>query len=161
MEADNIQTCSDVTLSLDYLAVEIGSDMVFEFGADFNSGFGSVTYRIGLGDADTGEFTDGVYFESTNTFWKIGTANNGTRTETTTAIAVVDGGYANLKWVVNGDSTSVEYFINGVSAGTIATNIPTTRDSGPVIMVDQTAAGNRMLDVDYYNLYRPLPADRS
>jgi hypothetical protein len=136
--------------------------MVMEAGIIPNT-CGSCITLVGLGDTTDGsEFVDGVYFEyqaGSSANWRIGTANNSTRTETTTGTAVAGNTYVTLRWVINSAATSVEYFINGASVGTIATNIPTTRQSGPIIVQDNSGAIT--LSVDFYNLYRDLSADRT
>ncbi len=86
--------------------------------------------------------TDGIYFlydeggastgSAVSANWQIVTSSNSTRTFTTTSTAVVANTWYKLKIVVNAGASSVEYFINDVSAGTITTNIPngTSRQLG-------------------------------
>lgn len=151
----------DSTLRLDTVALVAQPDMVFEMGFKIDA-ITDNTLRVGIGDTATGEFTDGVYFENVSgSTWIIGTANNSSRTETDSGVSVAVGTYQTLRWVINSTATSVEYFIDGVSAGTITTNIPTARTSGPVISIDMTAAGDRNLDVDFFNLYRFFTSDRT
>lgn len=62
--------------------------------------------------------------------WQIVTAQNvgswWAATFTTTSTAVAAWSRVKLKIVVNAGGTSVEFFVNNVSVGTIATNIPST-----------------------------------
>lgn len=63
--------------------------------------------------------------------WQRVTAANSVRTITASTTAVATG-WLNLRLEVNAAGTLVEYFVEGVSVGTIATNIPTgiTRTMG-------------------------------
>jgi len=91
------------------------------------------TIKFGFGDVYSGaDFVDGAYFlysdaggGSPTPNWYKCTASNSTRTKTDTTIAAVAAAWTRLKIVVNADGTSVEYFINDVSAGVVTTNIPT------------------------------------
>lgn len=56
--------------------------------------------------------------------WKIVTCNSSVRTFTDTGVAVSGGAWVKLEILINADATSVEFFINNVSVGTISTNIP-------------------------------------
>lgn len=84
--------------------------------------------RIGFGDQVSVDNTDGAYFvydEATSANWRICTANNGLRTINTTSIAV-NTSWELLEVRVNAGGTSVEFFVDGVSAGSpITNNIPT------------------------------------
>lgn len=76
--------------------------------------------------ADT--ITDGIYWEydRTNSVNWIGvTESGGTRTEVDSGVAVSVGtsAWVTLTIVINAAGTSVEFFLNGTSAGTSTTNI--------------------------------------
>lgn len=114
------------------------------------------TVRIGLGTSATADHADGIYFEYSagDTHWLIKTASNSTRTTTTTTITVNATTWTHLKWVCNSAGTSVEFFVDGVTAGTITTNIPTTtgRGCGGNFQITNTtvlAAAREML-IDYF-----------
>lgn len=72
--------------------------------------------------------TDGVFFvldRSVNgANWIINTSSNGTATNTNTATAVVAGTWYRLGIYVSA-STQAQFYVNGVSQGTIASNLPT------------------------------------
>ena len=83
--------------------------------------------RIGLGTAQTTDFVRGVYFmydRLTSVNWIYCTADANVRTQTASAVAVDAASWIRLKTVVNSDATSIEYFVNEVSLGSITTNIP-------------------------------------
>lgn len=92
---------------------------------------GTNTYilRSGFLDADNAEPTDGVYFRYTHSVnsgnWVLVARSNGTETVSNTSTAVQTSSFVRLTVIVNPAGTLAEYFINGVSVGTIATNIPT------------------------------------
>jgi hypothetical protein len=86
----------------------------------------NVTRYIGLGSADlTAAPADGIYFRHITGGNYIGVCRKAS-VETTldTGVAAANGVFHTLKFVVNG-TTSVEFFVDGVSKGTITTNIPT------------------------------------
>lgn len=86
---------------------------------------------IGLGNgASTGaEPTDGVYFfynyATSSGAWVGKTANGSSRTSVVSATTMAANTWYTLKAVINAAGTSVEFFVNGVSAGTSTTNLPT------------------------------------
>lgn len=121
------------------------------------------TCRIGFGDSTTGaDNANGAYFEynrGTSANWIIKTASASTRTSTTTSTAVSAGSWVKLKIVINAAASSIEFFINGSSVGTITTNIP-----GVVVglQYQQTrVAGTPVgFDVDYMRAYQIFTSAR-
>lgn len=105
------------------------------------------TVRIGLGDTTNGaDFVDGVYFmyaEGTSANWIRCTANNSTRTQTASTLAV-SLGWHKLRIEIQTAAASVEYFVDGVSIGTVATNIPKLvgRQCGPCAHIIKSAGTN-------------------
>src|SRR3990172_4277769 len=82
---------------------------------------------FGLCDTFTANCVYGVYFQydrNTSTEWLRSTAENSVRTETATRITVATG-WNRFRIVVNSGATSIEFFINGTSAGSNTANIPT------------------------------------
>jgi hypothetical protein len=71
-----------------------------------------------------GVFASGGIGASPN--WKCVTTNAGTRTSTDSTIAVTASAWTKLRIEINAGGTSVEFFINDVSVGVNATNIPAT-----------------------------------
>lgn len=89
--------------------------------------------RVGLGTATNADHANGIYFEyarASSINWRCRTASASSRTTLTTSTAVVNNAWINLRWVCNAAGTSVEFFIDSVSQGTITTNIPTTTGQG-------------------------------
>jgi hypothetical protein len=84
-------------------------------------------FRFGFGDTNNADQANGVYFEYSDNInsgnWVIKTAAASSRTTTNTA-TVVTTGYKNFQISINAAGTSAEFFIGGVSQGTIATNLP-------------------------------------
>lgn len=73
-----------------------------------------------------GSIQNGVFFQyiqSSSVNWKIGTANGGASTLTTTSTAVATG-WTKLK-IVSTVAPLHTFYVNGVSVGTISTNTPT------------------------------------
>ena len=97
--------------------------------------------------------TDGIYFRyhrATGLNWLLGTANASTRTNTDSGTAV-DTSWVKLRTVVNNAGTSIEYFIDDVSQGSVTTNIPATKDIGSSFRTKKTAGTlNRTFLVDNY-----------
>jgi hypothetical protein len=87
--------------------------------------------RVGIGDVITATTADqdhvnGVYFEynrGSSLNWRICTSFTSIRTKINTTIPVVIGEHS-VHYIVNETGTAIEFFINGVSVGTITTNIP-------------------------------------
>ncbi len=87
------------------------------------------TFRIGMSTSTsaTADFTNGVYFEysdninSGNLVLKANDTSGPASSNSTTPMAT---GWHNLGITVNAAASSVEYFFDGVSLGTVATHIP-------------------------------------
>ena len=127
-----------------------------------SDGTDTFTDRLGLGDSTTAEFTDGVYFRYTHGTnsgnWQCVCRSNSNETGSiiNTSTAPVTSGWQVLQLVVNPAASSVEFFINGTSQGTVTTNIPTGtgRELG-VIHQHLKSAGttDRILYTDYIRAY--------
>ena len=104
-------------------------------------------FYTGFGDTTgSGDMADGVYFKYdrlSSTNWLMCTANNGAgnRTATSSGVAVAATTWTKLRFEVNAAGTRVDYFINDVNVGNIATNIPTTvaRVSAPLMKAEKSA----------------------
>lgn len=96
--------------------------------------------------------SDGIYFTYTDTVnsgnWQIVTVASTVSTTANTAVAA-DANYNNFGLVINAAGTSVEFFINGVSVGTIVTNIPSANLS-PVIYINPTNGNPIGFDIDLF-----------
>ncbi len=122
------------------------------------------TFYAGLGDnSAAGDMVDGVYFLYTDSLnggnWTASTANNSVRTTLNSGVAVAANVWVNLEARVNAAGNLAEFFINGVSVGTIATNIPTAinRESGPITKMQKTVGlTSRTMFNDYFYMdYTP------
>jgi len=125
------------------------------------------TLRFGWGDSASGDFTDGAYFEYSDAGatpnWYKCTASNSVPTKTDTGVAAVAGAWTRLKVVVNADGTSVEYFINGISVGTVVTNIPLGAGRGTTAILSIIKSNGitpRTCDVDWIWLHINLTTTR-
>jgi len=119
--------------------------------------------RWGFGDTSGANQANGVYFSydraSSGNFFRIVTANASTRTTTVTGTAVAAGTWYKLRAVINAAGTSVEYFINGISVGTIATNIPTLPIS-PFMHSIRSAGGPSSFYIDYFYMQQTFTTPR-
>ena len=143
-----------------------GGASSFEYRLDGISALSTVTerYAILVGFFDTysaANQVDGVYFlydeggvstgSAASANWQIVTASNSTRTFTTTSTAVATTGQT-LRIEINAAGTSVEFFIDNVSVGTITTNIPTgtARATGFASMIIKSIGTTaRVFNSDY------------
>lgn len=118
---------------------------------------GTESYQChwGMGDVvAAGDQLDGVYFQYDNTsgFLVIKSANNGTRTTTTTSFTM-DTSWHIYRIASNAAGTSVDFYVDGTNYGTITTNLPTTavRGSGPLAKIEKTAGTtSRIMYLDYF-----------
>lgn len=128
-----------------------------------SNGTDTFVTRIGLGSNTNTDFTNGVYFEgdsNTNSHWLIKTASASTRSSTTTT-NVIDTNFHRYRMDINSGATSVTFYIDDVSQGTIATNIPTAAAcSFYVQMVKSAGTTNRTLQVDLMTFYQKLTTSR-
>jgi hypothetical protein len=121
---------------------------------------GTNTYlaRVGFGDSygSAIDFNDGIFFAYTDSVnsgnWTINTANNGSKTAANTSVAPVADTWTKLGLQINAAGTLVEFFIDNVSVGTIATNIPTAAGRGAGLnfqMGKSAGQTDRRLYIDY------------
>lgn len=145
-----IQTGSSSASGASYVGVTTNHAMVFSGGvAQSRFGFqysrlsdAAQEYRSRIGWYDdvsqTDSTVDGVYFyydrAATGDFWVLRTSNNSTQTSVTSSIAVVANSWIYLYIHVNTTGTLATFYVNGVSAGTISTNIPTGLGRGAGLM---------------------------
>jgi hypothetical protein len=84
--------------------------------------------RLGFGSTAGADQVNGAYFEYSDNInsgnWVLKTAAASSRTTTNTATPVTTG-FKNFQITVNAAGTSCEFFIDGVSQGTIAATMPT------------------------------------
>ncbi len=153
-----------VTTQLDGGAIEYRTNV---FIPSLSDGTNTYLLRVGLGDQTTAtDFTDGVYFEyvsGTSLEWRIATASNNTRTKVNSGTLVATNAWQNLRFVVEEDASSVEFFVNSISVGTVSTNIPigTTRLLGPIyVLAKSLGTTARLVYFDYFLFRQNLSAAR-
>lgn len=133
-----------------------GGDYVFETRIKLSDlSDGVETYGIKIGWLDGFVATDGVYFYYSSTInsgqWRLSATSNSATTSTDSSTAATTN-WVRLKIVVNAAGTSAEFFVDGVSIGTVASNIPTGagRQCGPRIVILKSAGTTaRTASVDY------------
>jgi hypothetical protein len=120
--------------------------------------------RFGLGDLQGGDHANGVYFEydrNGSVNWRMCAANASTYTRTATSTAVAAATWVRLRIEVNAAASSAEFFINGVSVGTVATNIPTANRVYPILHFVKSAGGTtRRVFVDCLDVHHVLTTAR-
>jgi hypothetical protein len=125
-------------------------------------------YQLIIGFFDTytaANQVDGVYMlydeggvstgSSASANWQAVTANNSTRTFTTSTSAVNAASWNRIKVIVNPSASSVEFFINDISQGVTTTNIPNTagRELGFGLgIIKSLGTTSRTVLVDYMNV---------
>lgn len=121
---------------------------------------GTTTYKVWIGVYDVTAMNtsgEGVYFTYTHSEssgnWVGNTSDSpGSSTILDTTTAVAASTWYDLKFVVNAASSSVEFFIDGVSKGTISTTMPVSTDPSCFFYGIQKSAGgsSRTLWIDVF-----------
>lgn len=125
------------------------------------------TFRAGFIDENDIESTDGCFFRYNHgTFsgnWQGVCRSNSTETSCNTAIAMTATSWYRLTVAVNSAGTSADFQINGTSACTVATNIPTgaSRGTGYGVFIKKSAGTTaRTADVDYMEIVGQIATPR-
>lgn len=128
---------------------------------------GSYVFNIGLGDTFLpvpADQANGVYFRYTHSVnsgnWQLVTASSSVRTTTSTGTAVTTG-WHNAQITINAAASSIAYVMDGVSLGTIATNIPTSL-VGPIFAAKWVASSvsSNSFVVDLFYMQQTLTNTR-
>lgn len=120
-----------------------------------SDGTNTYTARMGIQDAFAGDSTDGIYFRYGSALnggeWQGVSRAGGVETALDTNTAA-DTNWHTFEFEVNAAGTSVEFFIDGTSVGTNATNLPTGAVCGiiPVQLLKSAGATARRLFLDAY-----------
>lgn len=120
-----------------------------------------------VGDCTSSTVTDGVYFEyseASNINWRMCAANEGTRTETPSAVVVANAQWIRLEIIVNSSANLVSYVLNGSTIGTVVTNIPSDVGDAvsPILAIFKSAgSSNRVIQTDYVATSVELSSPRS
>jgi len=101
---------------------------------------------------------DGTYFQyirSNSVNWQIVSNNNGTATTTTSSVAVTTGWH---KLVMTATPSAITYFVDGVSIGTISTNLPATNAYALCGHLINKSAGttNVIVNMDYFSFFQNM-----
>lgn len=136
-----------------------GGEAIFETVINITTlsdGTETYTLRLGWVDSGTADGADGVFFRYTHSVnsgnWQLVARNNSVETATNSSTAVTAGAWQRLTIVVNAAGTSAEFFVNGVSIGTAASNIPVGAGRVTALYINLTkSAGTtaRTVFVDY------------
>ena len=121
-------------------------------------------FRFGLGNVLGDQPTQGVYFEyeeaTSGDFWRICAVNGGAPTETATVSAIVAATWYRLTIVINAAGSSAEFFVNGLSIGTVATTLPAGACAPRMHLRQVTAPATRSFDADYFVLKQRFSSAR-
>lgn len=106
-----------------------GGELVFEALVEIPTlyaGANTGQVRIGFMDEISGAPNNGIHaqYDDTQATWRLYCRNAGTSTNVG-GVTNVATGWHHIRIVVNSGATSVELFVDGVSQGTVTTNIPT------------------------------------
>jgi hypothetical protein len=139
--------------------------MVFQLPVLSN---GTDTYEASIGFGDSfnfpnTSFDDGVFFNYSSTInsgnWQASTSASTVKTVLNSAVAVGTS-YTTLRFTVNADATLCTFYVNGISIGTISTNIP-THSCGPLFLIGKSAGtANRVLNIDMVYMFQQLTNPR-
>lgn len=98
-----------------------------------STGTDEFSIRVGMGDSISAEPTEGLYFVYDRTVsvnWQLKSARLSSRSTASGGSSVpVAVGWVFVEWVANAAGTSVEGFVNGVSIGTVTTNLPNSTNN--------------------------------
>lgn len=119
----------------------------------FTCGFGDVLFLFNNGEPGA----NACFFQydrATSVNWKAGTRLGGAETVAAGGAAVaVDTNWTHLRIVTNADATSVEFFVDGVSLGTCAANIPTVPLTMGFKMRKTVGTTERIVNIDCVRFY--------
>lgn len=133
-----------------------------------SDGVDNYIIRAGLGNVESYSSTrpnNCIYFEyaydGTAPYdnWRIVASAAGVSTDNDSNVAVTTD-FVRLRFEINAAASSVEYFINGTSVGTITTNIPTTFMGLNTGIVKTLGTNNREMRADYVMLYQKFTTIR-
>lgn len=147
-----------------------GGEAVYETSVKvvtLSDGTETFTVRCGWNDSQTADGADGVYFRYTHSEnsgrWVLVARSNSVETATNSTATVPANSWDRLRIVVNAAGTSAEGFVDGVSIGTVASNIPITqaRATGMTTgIVKSAGTTSRNIVVDYIMVKQAFTAAR-
>jgi hypothetical protein len=117
------------------------------------------TYRAGFIDSPSAESTDGVFFRYVDNVnsgqWQLVCRSNGTETATNSTSAPAAATWYRLSIIINPGGTSAEFFVNGTSIGTCASNLPTGAGRGTgfgSLVIKSIGLTPETIDLDYLEI---------
>ena len=109
-----------------------------------SDGTQTYTVRLGLGDSASAEPTDGIYFRYTHSVnggkWQRISRAGGSETANDTGVTA-DTGWHTFEAEINALGTLVEYYIDGLTAGSQTANIPTGATAPMPAAIIKSAGG--------------------
>lgn len=145
-----------------------GGSFLFEFltkVSALSDGTDTYTLQVGLTDdpynGSIPPTTNGIYFTyshgSNSGKWSLNTMASTVVTSSDTGSAVVADTWVKLSFVINTAGTSIQAFVNGVSAGSpITTNIPTGSTMFSWVIRKSAGTTSRSAFFDYYKMTKIL-----
>lgn len=129
-----------------------------------SDGTNTFTVRFGFGNIATGEQNDGVflrYTHGTNSGnWQLVAINNSSETATNSSSTPAANTWYRVKVEVNAAGTLATFYVNDVSIGTVASNIPTAAGHEVGILAGQIvkSAGTtaRTIELDYVSFFAEI-----
>ncbi len=121
------------------------------------------SFQFGLFDtaSTSNDFIRIFYTDTVNSGnWSISAGSAAIGTNTDSGVPVVADTWYRIRAVVNAAGTSIEYFINGVSVGTVSTNLPAGVIAPRCSMTKSVGTTPRIAYIDYFRLYQRLTVAR-
>jgi len=140
--------------------------LLFVFQAPtLSNGTDTFAIRCGLSGTQTGgNYDNGVYFEYNDSGAQpniqLFTSAASVKTQTDSGVALSGATWTTVRFVVNAGATSVAYFINEVSVGTITTHIPTVAISPQFEIIKSAGTTSRLMYMDLFYMYQNLTSNR-
>lgn len=136
---------------------------VFNIGA-LSTVTNRYTLRPGMGDTNGADQVNGVYFEYSDNInsgnWNLKAASASSRTTTSSSTAVTTG-WHNATITINAAASTITYFMDGVSLGTVAATIPTAAITPMVdVVVSAGTIATNTLVLDLFSLQQILTTAR-
>lgn len=93
--------------------------------------------------------------------WELYTALSASSTSTDSSSAVAANTWYRVGFIVNATCTSVTFYVNGTSVGTVSTNLPTAVKLFPAVLIFKTAGTtSRVLFCDYIATQKDFSSSR-
>lgn len=140
-----------------YFETKVEGDQIGTVGDQFNLFFG-------FHDCNTsGVISNGIYFSyvyaTDTTHWIINCTNNSSTTSTTTSVVANPSG-ATLAFLYTSSVPNVVFYINGVSVGTITTNLPTNNTAVHYSMKKTVGTTNIGWNADWVTVITKFTSSR-